>query len=134
MPHWSACSAWVAISSSARRSRPVRRSPLQATSSRCCAASPNAQAATVVHSYAGAVWLTLAALADKQEVLVSRAEPGDIDSGRSLEQLAASAGASLSEVGTTNRTSAGDYEAAVTPRTAAHTAAQPGRLSHRRRN
>ncbi len=78
-----------------------------------------AQAATIVHSYAGAVWLVLAALADEREVLVSRAEFGDIDSGRSLEQLAASAGAILVEVGTTNRTSAGDYEAAITPRTAA---------------
>jgi L-seryl-tRNA(Ser) seleniumtransferase len=78
-----------------------------------------AQAAAAVHSYAGAVWLALAALADKQEVLVSRAELGDVDSGRPLPQLAASAGANLKEVGTTNRTLAADYEAAVTPRTAA---------------
>src|SRR5262245_52384815 len=78
-----------------------------------------AQAAVVVHSYAGAVWLALAALAEKQEVLVSRAEAGDIDPGRALQQLAAAAGAILAEVGTTNRAAASDYESAVTPRTAA---------------
>jgi L-seryl-tRNA(Ser) seleniumtransferase len=78
-----------------------------------------AQSAAVVHSYAGAVWLALAALADKQEVVVSRAELGDVDAGRSLEELAASAGAVLCEVGSTNRTMTADYEAAVTARTAA---------------
>lgn len=77
-----------------------------------------AQAATVVHSYAGAVWLMLAALADKHDVLVSRAELGDVEAGLPLPQLAASAGAALAEVGTTNRTTAADYEAAVSPRTA----------------
>jgi L-seryl-tRNA(Ser) seleniumtransferase len=78
-----------------------------------------AQSGAVVHSYAGAAWLALAALARKQEVLVSRAETGEIDAGRSLHQLAASARTRLIEVGTPNRTSAADYESAVTPQTAA---------------
>lgn len=78
-----------------------------------------AQAATAIHSYAGAIWLTLAAVAAKQEVLVARAEVGDVDGGRSLGELAASAEANLAEVGSTNRTSASDYEAAVSPRSAA---------------
>jgi L-seryl-tRNA(Ser) seleniumtransferase len=78
-----------------------------------------AQSAAAVHSYSGAIWLALATLANNQEVLVSRAELGDIDPGNSLSQLIASAGAVLREVGATNRTLAADYEAAVCPRTAA---------------
>jgi L-seryl-tRNA(Ser) seleniumtransferase len=78
-----------------------------------------AQAATATHSYAGAVWLSLATLAAGQEVVVSRAELGDVDWGSSLASLSASAAAQLREVGTTNRTTALDYEAAVSPRTAA---------------
>ena len=71
------------------------------------------QAATAVHSYTGAVWLVLAALATEQEVLVSRAELGDIDPGCPLSQLAASTGVVIREVGTTNRTTAEDYESAA---------------------
>jgi L-seryl-tRNA(Ser) seleniumtransferase len=78
-----------------------------------------AQAATAVHSYSGAIWLALAALASNQEVLVSRAEMGDIEHGRPLPPLIASAGAILRDVGATNRTQAADYETAVGPRTAA---------------
>ena len=46
-----------------------------------------------MHSYAGAIWLTLAALAAEQEVVVSRAEVGDVEPGCSLAPLAASAAA-----------------------------------------
>jgi L-seryl-tRNA(Ser) seleniumtransferase len=77
-----------------------------------------AQAAAAVHTYAGAVWLALAALAAERDVLVARAEIGDIDGGDSLAKLAAAAGATLKEVGATNRCSAGDYEAAASPRAA----------------
>jgi len=78
-----------------------------------------AQAATATHSYAGAVWLALAAVAAGQEVVVSRAELGDVDVGCSLASFGISAAAQLREVGTTNRTTAADYEAAISPRTAA---------------
>jgi L-seryl-tRNA(Ser) seleniumtransferase len=78
-----------------------------------------AQAATCVHSYAGAVWLALAALAQGREVLVARAEVGDVGDADSLPRLASSAGAVLHEVGTTNRSAASDYETAVSPRAAA---------------
>jgi L-seryl-tRNA(Ser) seleniumtransferase len=75
-----------------------------------------AQAAVAVHSYAGALWLTLAALAGNREVLVSRAEVGEIDGAGPLPKLATSAGAILKDVGTADRTVAADYEAASSPR------------------
>jgi len=76
-------------------------------------------AAAVVHSYSGALWLALAALAADREVLVARAEVGDVEGADSLPKLAAAANTALKEVGATNRTTAADYEAAVSPRAAA---------------
>lgn len=72
-----------------------------------------AQAATVVHSYSAAIWLALGATAANREVLVSRAEIGDIDGADSLPKLASAAGTALREVGATNRTVAAEYEAAI---------------------
>jgi L-seryl-tRNA(Ser) seleniumtransferase len=78
-----------------------------------------AEAATVVHSYAGAVWMTLAGLAAGKECLVSRAELGDIEPDCSIRALATSAAAIVCEVGMTNRTCASDYESSVNDATAA---------------
>lgn len=78
-----------------------------------------AEAAAVVHSYGGAVWLTLAALAANKNCLVSRAETGDVEPERSIRALAESATAELREVGTANRTAAAEFEAAVTGNTTA---------------
>ncbi|MEX2092122.1 MAG: L-seryl-tRNA(Sec) selenium transferase [Pirellulales bacterium] len=78
-----------------------------------------AEAATVVGSYSGAVWLTLAALAAGKNIVVARGEVGDLEVGCSLSIVAASAAVSLCEVGSVNRTPAADYEAAVTHETAA---------------
>lgn len=78
-----------------------------------------AQAAVAVHSYTGALWLALSALATDREVLVARAEVGDVAGADSLPKLAAAAGAILKEVGATNRSQAADYEAAASPRAAA---------------
>jgi L-seryl-tRNA(Ser) seleniumtransferase len=77
------------------------------------------QAAAAVHSYSGAIWLALAALAAEREVLISRSDVGDLGRAESLPKLAASAKCILREVGTTNRATAADYEAAVSPRAAA---------------
>jgi L-seryl-tRNA(Ser) seleniumtransferase len=77
------------------------------------------QAAVAVHSYTGAVWLALSALATDREVLVSRAEIDEVELAEPLPKIAAAAGATLKEVGTTNRAIAADYEAAVSTRTAA---------------
>jgi L-seryl-tRNA(Ser) seleniumtransferase len=78
-----------------------------------------AQAALALHSYSGALWLTLATLASNREVLVARAEVGEVDTAGPLPKLAAAAGAILRDVGTANRTAAADYEVATSPRAAA---------------
>lgn len=86
---------------------------------RAACRATGAEAATVVHSYSGAIWLALAALATGKEVLVARAEVGEVDPGCGLADVAASAGVKLREVGSVNRTTAGDFEAATSELAAA---------------
>ena len=78
-----------------------------------------AEAATVVHSYSGAIWLALAALAANKEVVIARADVGDVDRDGSLASIAAAASVVLREVGSVNRTVPTDFEAAVCEDTAA---------------
>ncbi|HTP46779.1 MAG TPA: L-seryl-tRNA(Sec) selenium transferase [Casimicrobiaceae bacterium] len=77
-----------------------------------------AQAATVVNNNAAAVLLTIAALAARREVVVSRGELVEIGGAFRMPDVMKCAGARLVEVGTTNRTHARDYLAAITPKTA----------------
>jgi L-seryl-tRNA(Ser) seleniumtransferase len=79
--------------------------------------APAAEAALVVNNGAAALVLAATALARDREVIVSRGEMIEIGDGFRLPELLASTGARLREVGTTNRTSVGDYAAAVGPDT-----------------
>jgi L-seryl-tRNA(Ser) seleniumtransferase len=77
-----------------------------------------ADAALAVNNNAAALYLALSALAQGREVLISRGQAVEIGGGFRIPDVLRQSGATLVEVGTTNRTYAGDYAAAIGPQTA----------------
>ncbi len=78
-----------------------------------------AEAALVVNNNAAAITLLLRAVAAGQEVIVSRGELVEIGGGFRIPDILRQSGASLVEVGTTNRTRVADYADALAYDTAA---------------
>ncbi len=78
-----------------------------------------AEAALAVNNGAGAVLLAAAALAQGKEIVVSRGQLVEIGGGFRIPDVVTQAGATLVEVGTTNRTRIEDYQRAISERTGA---------------
>jgi L-seryl-tRNA(Ser) seleniumtransferase len=78
-----------------------------------------AEAALVVNNNAAAVLLILMCFAQDREVIISRGQLVEIGGGFRIPDVMRQSGATLVEVGTTNRTYVADYEAAITGDTAA---------------
>lgn len=82
------------------------------------AAVPDAGAVHVVNNGAAALALATSALATRRTVVIARGELVEIGDGFRIPELIESAGATIREVGTTNRARPADYAEAIDDRTA----------------
>ena len=92
-----------------------RRGKRQDHVRRAATALFGAEDALAVNNNASAVFLALAALARGQSVLVSRGELVAIGGSFRIPDILEASGATLKEVGTTNRTTAEDFRRALAP-------------------
>jgi L-seryl-tRNA(Ser) seleniumtransferase len=76
-----------------------------------------AEAATIVNNCAAAAFLVLRVLAKGKDVIISRGELVEIGGDFRVPDVLEESGATLREVGTTNRTKIADYEKAVSDST-----------------
>jgi L-seryl-tRNA(Ser) seleniumtransferase len=95
-----------------------QRGSRAAYATRLAAALCGAEDALVVNNNAGALFLTLCALAGGAEAVISRGELIEIGGSFRLPELMAASTARMIEVGTTNRTRMRDYRKACGPDTA----------------
>ena len=72
-----------------------------------------AESAFVVNNNASAVFLTILALCENKDVIVSRGEAVEIGGGFRIHDIISNSSANLVEIGTTNKTYVHDYETAI---------------------
>lgn len=94
-----------------------RRGDRQAETKELLRELTGCEEAHIVNNCAAAVFLSVTAIASGKEVIISRGQLVEIGGAFRMPDIIRSAGATLVEVGTTNKTRLSDYENAITERT-----------------